>query len=165
MLVSAGDLWACVLELNSIRRWRGDKAVASYQQLCAELTKSGPACFGELSVVGARSVLRRYSDAYFNAAKAPSRGDLSARFPRRKHRLVPVRFYAGTFCLQGRSLRLPVAAGGQRLRVRLSRPLPYSHGELRSVTVVAVAGKLYADATAEVPVARYDQAASHWATR
>jgi hypothetical protein len=69
MLVSAGDVWACVLELNSMRRARGDRPLVSYKELCRELAKAGPGCFGELSSVGARSVLRRYSDAYFATAK------------------------------------------------------------------------------------------------
>jgi hypothetical protein len=74
LLVSAGDVWACVLELNALRRSRGDAAVVSYQELCRELSASGTGCFGELSSVGARSVLRRYSDAWFSAAKARRAG-------------------------------------------------------------------------------------------
>jgi hypothetical protein len=43
--------------------------LAGYQQLCRELAAAGPGTFGELDSVGARSVLRRYSDAWFAAAK------------------------------------------------------------------------------------------------
>jgi putative transposase len=69
LLVPAGDVWACVLELNAWRRARQDRPLASYQALCRELAASGPGTFGELDSVGARSVLRRYSDAWFAAAK------------------------------------------------------------------------------------------------
>ncbi|MCW3819460.1 hypothetical protein ONA91_33960 [Micromonospora sp. DR5-3] len=45
------------------------------------MADSGPGTFGELDSVGARSVLRRFSDAWFAAAKARKDGDSSARFP------------------------------------------------------------------------------------
>jgi hypothetical protein len=54
---------------NSWRRRRQDAPLAGYQELCRELAKSGPGTFGELDSTGARSVLRRYSDAWFAAAK------------------------------------------------------------------------------------------------
>src|SRR6476646_3051666 len=47
LLVSAGDVWACVLELNSWRLARQDRPLASYQALCQELATSGPGTFGE----------------------------------------------------------------------------------------------------------------------
>jgi hypothetical protein len=56
LLVSAGDVWACMLELNAWRRARQDRPLVSYQELCRELAVSGPGCFGELDSVGARSV-------------------------------------------------------------------------------------------------------------
>ncbi|TML42669.1 MAG: hypothetical protein E6G27_03610, partial [Actinobacteria bacterium] len=31
LLVSGGDVWACVLELNALRRSRGDAPVVGYQ--------------------------------------------------------------------------------------------------------------------------------------
>ena len=96
LLRSAGDVWCCVLELNRWRRQRRDAPLAGYQQLCRELTASGPGTFGELDSAGARSVLRRYSDAWFAAAARRKAGDASARFPRRKRALVPVRWYAGS---------------------------------------------------------------------
>jgi len=68
LLVSAGDVWACVLEVNAWRRARQDVPLVSYQALCRELAVAGPGCFGELDSAGARSVLRRYSDAWFSAA-------------------------------------------------------------------------------------------------
>ena len=42
LLRSAGDVWCCVLELNSWRRRRRDAPLAGYQQLCRELAAAGP---------------------------------------------------------------------------------------------------------------------------
>jgi hypothetical protein len=106
---SAGDVWCAVLELNSWRRRRQDAPLASYRELCRELAACGPGTFGELDSTGARSVLRRYSDAWFAAAKRRKNGDQTARYPRRRRGLVPARWYAGTFGLEGRVLRIPVA--------------------------------------------------------
>ncbi|MBO0881681.1 MAG: hypothetical protein J2P17_15335, partial [Mycobacterium sp.] len=39
-------------------------AAGRYQELCRELSAAGPGTFGELDATGARSVLRRYSDAW-----------------------------------------------------------------------------------------------------
>jgi transposase len=155
LLVSAGDVWACVLELNSWRRRRQDRPLASYQDLCRELAASGPGTFGELDSAGARSVLRRYCDAWFAAASRRRNGDLTARFPRRKRRLMPVRWYAGTFTLDGRVLRLPVARGCPPLTVRLDRDVPYPAGQVRAVTLLWDGRRLQIDVTAEVPVAVY----------
>ena len=74
LLVSAGDVWACVLELNAWRWRRQDAPLAGYQELCRELAASGPGTFGELDMTGARSVLRRFSDAWFAAAGRWSSG-------------------------------------------------------------------------------------------
>jgi transposase len=155
LLVSAGDVWACVLEVNAWRRARGDAPLVSYQGLCRELAAAGPGCFGELDCAGARSVLRRYSDAWFAAAARRRDGDSSARFPRRRRAMMPVRWYHGTFALEGRRLRIPVARGCPPLRVRLDRDLLYPPGQVRSVTLVYEAGRLWADITAEVPVTAY----------
>ena len=155
LLRSAGDVWCCVLELNGWRRLRQDPPLAGYQELCRELARSGPGTFGELDTKGARSVLRRYSDAWFAAARRRKAGDTSARFPRRRRGLVPVRWYAGTFTLAGRVLRLPVARGCAPLVVRLDRDLPYPAEQVRSVTLLYEAGRLHVDVTAEVPVAVY----------
>ena len=111
VLVSAGDVWAAVLEINDWRRARQDRPLGSYQELCRELAASGPGTFGELESVGARSVLRRYSDAWFAAAQRRRGGDMRARFPRRRRALVPLRLYHGTFTLEGRRLRLSAARG------------------------------------------------------
>ena len=137
------------------RRRRQDPPLAGYQELCRELAASGPGTFGELDSTGARSVLRRYSDAWFATAKRRKEGDMSARYPRRKRGLVPVRWYHGTFRLDGRVLPIPVARGCPPLAVRLDRDIPYPAGQVRSVTLGYDAGRLYADVTAEVPVAHY----------
>ncbi|WP_432986283.1 RNA-guided endonuclease InsQ/TnpB family protein [Dactylosporangium sp. CA-233914] len=148
-------MWACVLELNGWRRRRGDAPLVSYQGLCRELAAAGPGTFGELDTTGARSVLRRFSDAWFSAAKRRKAGDVSARFPRRRRGLVPVRWYHGTFRLDGRRLRLPTAAGYAPLRLRLDRAIPYPAERVRSVTLLAEGGRLWLEVTAEVPVATY----------
>jgi IS605 OrfB family transposase len=155
LLVSAGDVWACVLELNRWRRARQDRPLASYQELCRELAASGPGTFGELDTEGARSVLRRYSDAWFATAKRRKEGDQRARFPRRRRALMPIRWYHGTFTLEGRRLRIPVARGRPALWVRLDRHLPYPQEQVRSVTLIYDAGRLWVDVTAEVPVVCY----------
>ena len=129
--------------------------LAGYQELCRELSASGPGTFGELDTTGARSVLRRYSDAWFATAKRRKAGDMTVRYPRRKRGLVPVRWYHGTFRLDGRVLTIPVAKGCPPLTVRLDRDIPYPADQVRSVTLGFDAGRLYADVTAEVPVAQY----------
>ena len=153
LLVSAGDVWACVLEINAWRRARQDRPLVSYQELCRELARAGPGTFGELDTEGARSVLRRYSDAWFAAAKRRREGDWTARFPRRRRALMPLRWYHGTFTLEGRRLRIPAARGRPPLWVRLDRHLPYPPEQVRSVTLLCDAGRLWVDVTAEVPVA------------
>jgi putative transposase len=130
--------------------------MVGYQALCRELAAAGPGCFGELSAVAARSVLRRYADAWFAAAKARRDGQSSAGFPRRRRHLMPVRFYAGTFSLTGRRLRLPVAAGAAPLVLRLTRPLPYEAHQVRSVTLGHEGGRPHVDVTAEVAVENHD---------
>jgi transposase len=149
-----------VLELNGWRRAHQDSPLVSYQGLCRELAASGPGCFGELDSAGARSVLRRYSDAWFAAAARRKTGDGSARFPRRRRKMMPVRWYHGTFVLDGRRLRIPVARGCPPLWVRLDRDLPYPAAQVRSVTLLYDAGRLWADVTAEVHVAAYPPGAA-----
>ena len=104
-------------------------------------------------------MLHRYSDAWFAAARRRKAGDTSARFPRRRRSLVPVRWYAGTFTLDGRVLRLPTARGCPPLVVRLDRDPPYPAEQVRSVTLLCEAGRLHADVTADVPVAAYPDGA------
>jgi transposase len=51
---------------------------------------------------------------------------------------------------------VPASGGGRPpLRVRLDRDLPYPPDQVRSVTLVYDAGRLWVDVTAEVPVACY----------
>jgi IS605 OrfB family transposase len=154
LLRAAGDLWAWLLDSNRERRQHGQPPIANYQQLCRQLTSHSS--FGELSTVGARSVLRRYSDAWFAAAKRRRDGQQRAGFPRRKHALVPVRFYHGTFQLDGRRVRLPVAKGRPALWVRLARPIPYPPEQVRAVTLLAEGGRLWLAVTAAVPVQQHD---------
>ena len=131
------------------------RAAGRYRELCRELTASGPGTFGELDTTGARSVLRRYSDAWFATARRRKDGGKTARYPRRRRGLVPVRWYSGTFTLDGRRLRIPVARGCPPLTIRLDRDIPYPREQVRSVTLGLDAGRLYLDVTAEVPVAVY----------
>jgi putative transposase len=144
-----------VLELNAWRRARQDRPLVGYQELCRELAASGPGTFGELDSVGGRSVLRRYSDAWFAAAKRRQKHDGAARFPRRRRALVPLRWYHGTFTLEGRRLRIPVARSQPPLWVRLDRDMPCPPEQVRSVTLLYDAGRLWVDVTAEIPVACY----------
>jgi IS605 OrfB family transposase len=157
LLSSAGDVWACVLEANWWRRYRHAPPLAGYQELCRELAAAGPGAFGELDTAGARSVLRRFSDAWFAAAKRRKDGETSARFPRRRRRLVPVRWYHDRFTVKDGRVRLPTAAGRPPLWVRLGRELPYPADQPRSVTLLFDAGRLCLEVTAEVPVAVYPE--------
>jgi IS605 OrfB family transposase len=149
LLRSAGDVWAWVIDCNrQLREWHCPQ-VANFPALCRELTGT---TFGELSRTCAEDVLKRYSTAFFEAAKRQKAG-VRAGFPRRKRGLVPVRFRCGCFSLDGSRVRLGVARGAPELWVRLGRAVPYPSESLRSVTLVAEAGRLYLEVTAEVPVA------------
>jgi IS605 OrfB family transposase len=152
LLHSAGDVWAWLLDTNRSRMQQGDRPLTNYQTLCRELARLDS--FGELSTVGARSVLRRYSDAWFQAAKRRNQQQ-SAGFPRRKRSLVPVRYYHGTFLMQRQRIRLPVAKGHPELWVRLARPLPYPAEQGRAVTLLAEGGRLWLAVTAAIPVQQH----------
>jgi hypothetical protein len=80
-------MWAWVLDSNRECYQQGRPPVTNYQALCRQLTRAGTS--GELSINEARSVLRRYADAWFEAAKRRSNGQ-RAGFPRRKRALLPV---------------------------------------------------------------------------
>jgi putative transposase len=144
-----------VLDISRWRRQDRLRPLVGYQELCRELAAAGPGTFGELDSTGARSVLRRYSDAWFAAAARRRAGESTARYPRHKRRLVPVRYYQGTFTLSGRRLRLPVAHGCAPLWVRLDREVPYPAGQVRSVTLLNEGGQLFAEVTAEIPIVTY----------
>src|SRR5947209_10215216 len=149
LLRSAGDVWAWVIDCNrALREWHCPQ-VASFQALCRELTGTS---FGELSRHCAEAVLKNYSIAFFEAAKRKKAG-VRAGFPRRKRGLVPVRFRKGSFAMEGSRVRLGVARGAPELWVRLGRAVPYPVESLRSVTLLAEAGRLFLDVTAEVSVA------------
>ena len=149
LLRSAGDVWAWLLDGNRQRWELGEQPVVNYQALCRQLTSRQT--FGELSVVGARSVLRRYADAWQQAAKRRRDGE-QVGYPRRKRALVPVRFYHRTFLIDGQRVRLPMATGQPALWVRLARPLPYPVEAVRAVTLLAEGGRLWLAVTALVPV-------------
>jgi IS605 OrfB family transposase len=153
LLRSGGDVWAWLLDTNRQRRQQDERPASNYQALCRELARAGP--FGELSVVGARSVLRRYADAWHQAAKR-RRQEERIRFPRRKRALVPVRFHSGTFTIQGQRVRLPVARGQPELWMRLARPLPYLPEQVRAITLLRDGGCLWLAVTAAVPVEQHD---------
>jgi IS605 OrfB family transposase len=153
LLRSAGDVWAWLLDTSRQRRQQGEPVISNYQALCRALAKTDS--FGELSTVGARSVLQRYSEAWFLASKR-HRAGWPASFPRRKRALVPVRFYHGTFSIDGQRVRLPVAKGRPALWVRLSRPLPYLPEQVRAVTLLAEGGRLWLAVTAAVRVQQHD---------
>jgi IS605 OrfB family transposase len=153
LLRAAGDIWAWLLDNNRQRRKHGQPPITNYQQLCRQLTSQGS--FGELSIVGARSVLRRYTDAWHQAAKR-RQGQQQARFPRRKRALMPVSFYNGTFLLDGQRVRLPIARGRPELWLRLARPIPYPAEQVRAVTLLADGGRLWLAVTAAVPVQQHE---------
>ncbi|GIJ56526.1 RNA-guided endonuclease InsQ/TnpB family protein [Virgisporangium aurantiacum] len=162
LLRSAGDVWACAIEINAWRRRHNAAPVVSYQELCRELAAAGPGTFAELDTTGARSVLRRYSDAWFSTVKRRRDGHAEVRYPRRRRSLLPVRYYHGTFALTPPApeggcwrVRLPVARGCAPLWLRLDRPVPFPASQVRSVTLAYVDGRLCLDVTAEIPVATY----------
>jgi putative transposase len=70
--------------------------------------------------------------------------------------LVPVRFRWSTFTLDGRRLRLATARGEPELWVRLCRDVSYPPESVRAVTLLAEAGRLYVDVSAQVPVEDHD---------
>jgi putative transposase len=154
LLRAAGDLWAWLLDDNRQRRQHDQPPIANYQALCRQLTSHSS--FGELSTVGARSVLRRYADAWHQAANHRRQGQQRTGFPRRKHALVPVRFYYGTFQLDGQRVRLPVARGRPELWVRLARPIPYPPQQVRAVTLLHTGGRLWLAVTAAIPIEQHD---------
>src|SRR2546425_2997870 len=136
LLRSAGDVRALVLDCNrQLREWKLPPVV-SYQALCREIARMS---FGELDMVGARSVIRRYSTEWFEAAKRRKAG-LPAGFPRRKKALLAVRWYPGTFRIDGERLRIPVRRGAPPLVGCLARAIPYAHEAVRSLTPLAEAG-------------------------
>ena len=101
-------MWAGLIDYNRERLRRGAGPVADFVALCRELTGVR---VGELSRKSAEGVARRYSDAWFEANRRRRAGEV-ARYPRRKKALVPVRFRAGQFALDGARVRLQTARVG-----------------------------------------------------
>ena len=152
LMVSAGDVWAWVIECNHALRAWSLSPVVNYQALCRELSGNN---FGELAQHSARRVLERYSTAWFAAAARRKEGQRSG-FPRRKRRLFPVIWQQGNFTIEGDRIRLALARGSRPLTVRLGRDLPYPQEALRTVTLIHEAGRLCLDVTALVPVENHD---------
>lgn len=73
-------------------------------------------------------------------------------------RILPIRWYHGTFRLDGRRLRLPTAAATAPLWLRLDRLAPYPAETIRSVTLLFADGRLWIEVTAELPIAGYSGA-------
>src|SRR5207237_5740623 len=95
LLRSAWDVCAWVIYCNRALRELHCPRVAKFPALCRELTGTS---FRELSRTCAEDVLKRYSTAFFEAARRKKAG-VRAGFPRRKRALVPVRFRSGCFSL------------------------------------------------------------------
>jgi len=87
LLVAAGDVWAALIAVNEVRFRCGGRPIANYREWCREIAGVQ---VGELSVAAMRSVVRRYSDAFFATATRKRAGE-AARYPRRRRRLFPVR--------------------------------------------------------------------------
>ena len=106
-------------------------------------------------MVGARSVLQRYSDAWFEAARRHNRGErLGSRAANASWSRI--RLFNGTFLLDGDRRAAAGRQGSSELWVRLARPLPYLPDQVRSVTLLHDAGRLWLSVTAAVPVEQHD---------
>ncbi len=152
LLRSGGDVWAALIEVNQARFRGHAKPIFGYQAWCREIAGVQ---VGELSVAAMRSVVRRYSSACFEVAKRKRAGE-RARYPRRKRALMALRWHTGTFSVEGRRVRVSMAAGAAPCWLRLCRPVPYPPGSLRSVTLVLDAGRLVLDVTAGLEVEDHD---------
>lgn len=148
LMVSAGDVWAWVIDCNrALLSWRCPPVV-NFFALCRELTG---VVFGELARICAEDVLKQYSAAWIEAAKRRTAGE-QAGFPRRKRRLFPVRFRLGSFVCDDRRIKLATSKASLPLVVRLARQVPFPSNTIRSVSLIYDAGKLYFEFTATVAV-------------
>jgi putative transposase len=152
LLGSGGDVWAALREVNRIRFRRHARPIFGYQAWCRE---AAGVAVGELSAGAIASVLRRYSSACFETARRKRAGE-QARYPRRRRALVPLRWRAGMFRVEGQRVRVSVAAGASPCWLRLSRPIPYPQESVRSVTLLVDAGRLVVDVTAGLEVEVHD---------
>src|SRR6266581_8301330 len=71
LLRCAGDVWAWVIDRNRRLREQHRPQVANFSALCRELTGT---TFGDLSRHCAEDVLKRYSTAFFEAARRQKAG-------------------------------------------------------------------------------------------
>jgi IS605 OrfB family transposase len=145
LLRSAGDVWAWLLDTNRQRHWQGEAAISNYQALCRLLTGRGPLGSCQRWAHG-----RSSSATATPGSRLPTAAVEQTRPGSRA--LVPVRFYHGTFTIQGQRVRLPVASGRPELWVRLARPLPYPPEQVRAVTLLADGGWLWLAVTATIPI-------------
>ena len=145
-------MWAALIDVNQVRFRRQAKPIFGYRAWCREIAGVE---VGELSVAAMRSVVRRYSSACFEVARRKRAGQ-RARYPRRKRELVPLRWDSGTFSVDDRRVRVAIAQGAPPCWLRLSRPVPYPPGSLRSVTLLVDAGRLVLDVTAGLDVEDHD---------
>jgi len=152
LLGAGGDVWAALIEMNQVRFRRHAKPIFGYHAWCREIAGVE---VGELSVAAMRSVVRRYSSACVEVARRKRAGE-RAHYPRRKRALVPLRWHSGTFAIEGRRVRVSMAAGAPPCWLRLSRPIPYPRGSLRCVTLLVDAGRLVLDVTAGLDVEGHD---------
>jgi len=152
MLRSGGDVWAALIEVNQIRFRCHAKPIFGYESWWREVAGVP---VGELSKAAICSVVRRYSAACCEVAKRKRAGQL-AHYPRRKRALVPIRWRTGRFRIEGRRVRVEMAAGAAPCWLRLSRPVPYPLETVRSVTLLMDAGRLVVDVTAGLPVEHHD---------
>jgi len=152
MLRSGGDVWAALIEVNRVRFRRQARPIFGYGAWCGEIAGVE---VGELSVTAIRSVVRRYSSACVEVARRKWTGR-AARYPRRKRGVVPLRWHSGTFSVEGNRVRVSMATGAPPCWLRLSRPIPYPAGSVRSVTLLVDSGRLALDVTAGLEVEDHD---------
>ena len=150
-----GDVWAAVLDMTPSASDAALPKWSAGRHCIGSSRRRDPDVPANYQPFGARSILRRYSDAWLSTNARRRGGETSARYPRRRP--------SAAFAVSRRHLRAqrsaPQAADGARcppLVLRLSRPVPYAPGTVRSVTLLNVGPKLFVDVTAEIPIAVYE---------
>jgi hypothetical protein len=129
--------------------------LVGYQELCRELAAAGPGTFGELDTTGARSVLRRYSDAWFRRPNAARPGMSRRRF---RGGGVGCCRYAGITARSGwmgGGCGCRPRRGVRRCGCAWTGTFPYPAEQVWSVTSLAEGGRLWLEVIAELPVARH----------
>ena len=151
LLASAGDVWACELEKRVAAGPAGPPWPATRD--CAGNWPRPGRAVRRTGQPGARSCCA-VIPSLDGAAKRRRNGDGRARFRGGGEHWCRC---AGTTAPQagGRATADPVTKGRPALWVRLDGRPAYRPEQVRSVTLVYDAGRLWADVTAEVPVAQY----------